>query len=61
LIKKDEMKPAAREPVGWKWTDLDQQAFTELIARKIWRVDNKVGNVRNTGPGLILPLEDPLL
>jgi hypothetical protein len=26
-----------------------------------WRVDNKVGNVRNTGPELILPLEDTLL
>jgi hypothetical protein len=25
---------------------------------KIWRVDNKVGDVRNTGPELILPLED---
>jgi hypothetical protein len=27
----------------------------------IWRVDNKVGNVRNTGPELVLPLEDTLL
>jgi putative SOS response-associated peptidase YedK len=28
---------------------------------KIWRVDNKVGNVHNTGPELILPLEETLL
>jgi hypothetical protein len=28
---------------------------------KIWRIDNKVGNVRNTGPELILPLEETLL
>jgi putative SOS response-associated peptidase YedK len=28
---------------------------------KIWRVDNTVGNVRNTGPELILPLEETLL
>jgi putative SOS response-associated peptidase YedK len=28
---------------------------------KIWPVDNKVGNVRNAGPDLILPLEEPLL
>jgi putative SOS response-associated peptidase YedK len=28
---------------------------------KIWRVDNKVGNVRTTGPELIQPLEEPLL
>jgi hypothetical protein len=30
-------------------------------ALKIWRVDNKVGNVKNTGPELILPVEEPLL
>jgi putative SOS response-associated peptidase YedK len=28
---------------------------------KIWPVDNKVGNVKNTGPELVLPLEGPLL
>ena len=28
---------------------------------KIWPVDNKVGNVRNTGRELMLPLEEPLL
>ncbi len=27
---------------------------------KIWKVDNKIGNVGNTGPELILPLEDTL-
>jgi putative SOS response-associated peptidase YedK len=26
-------------------------------ALKIWPVDNKVGNVRNTGPQLIQPME----
>jgi putative SOS response-associated peptidase YedK len=28
---------------------------------KIWKVDNKVGSVKNNGPELILPLEEPLL
>jgi len=27
---------------------------------KIWPVDNRVGNVRNTGPGLVQPLEPEL-
>jgi putative SOS response-associated peptidase YedK len=30
-------------------------------ALKIWPVDNKVGNVRNTGPELIRPLEPALI
>jgi putative SOS response-associated peptidase YedK len=51
-----------------KWLGEDPATEQELLALlwrcpderlKIWRVDNKVGNVRNTGPELILPLEDP--
>jgi hypothetical protein len=34
--------------------------LSEILAGDfIWPVDNKVGNVRNAGPDLILPLEEP--
>jgi putative SOS response-associated peptidase YedK len=50
-----------------KWLGEEPATEQELLALlrpcpderlKIWRVDNKVGDVRNTGPELILPLED---
>jgi putative SOS response-associated peptidase YedK len=53
-----------------KWLGEEPASEQELLALlrpcpddwlKIWRVDNKVGNVKNTGPELILPLEEPLL
>jgi hypothetical protein len=53
-----------------KWLGEEPATEQELLALlrpcpderlTIWRVDNKVGNVLNTGPELILPLEDTLL
>jgi putative SOS response-associated peptidase YedK len=50
-----------------KWLGEEAATEQELLRPcldewlKIWRVDNKVGNVRNAGPELILPLEEPLL
>jgi putative SOS response-associated peptidase YedK len=53
-----------------KWLGEEPTTEQELLALlqpcpdewlKIWPVDNKVGNVRNAGPDLILPLEEPLL
>ena len=53
-----------------KWLGEEPATEQELLALlkpcpdealKIWKVDNKVGNVKNTGPELIFPLEEPLL
>jgi putative SOS response-associated peptidase YedK len=53
-----------------KWLGEESATHEELLAPlrpcpddwlKIWRVDNKVGNVKNNGPELILPLEEPLI
>jgi putative SOS response-associated peptidase YedK len=49
-----------------KWFGEEPATEQELLALlrpcpdetlKIWPVDNKIGNVRNTGPQLIQPLE----
>jgi putative SOS response-associated peptidase YedK len=63
--------PVILHEADWsKWLGEEAATGQELLALlrpcpderlKIWRVDNKVGNVRNTGPELILPLEEPLL
>lgn len=63
--------PVVLDESDWpKWLGEEPTIEQELLALlrpcpderlKIWRVDNKVGNVRNTGPELILPLEEPLL
>lgn len=63
--------PVIQDESDWlKWLGEEPATEQELLALlrpcpdarlKIWRVDNKVGNVRNTGPELILPLEEPLL
>jgi putative SOS response-associated peptidase YedK len=53
-----------------KWLGEEPATELELLALlrpcpdewlKIWPVDNKVGNVRNTGRELMLPPEEPLL
>jgi putative SOS response-associated peptidase YedK len=67
-------KPALPVILGesdWpKWLGEEPATEQELLALlrpcpddwlKIWPVDNKVGNVRNTGRELMLPLEEPLL
>ena len=63
--------PVILDERDWpKWLGEEPATEQELLALlrpcpderlKIWRVDNKVGNVRNTGPELILPLEETLL
>ena len=63
--------PVILDEKDWsKWLGEEPATEQELLALlrpcpdewlKIWPVDNKVGNVRNTGPDLILPLEEPLL
>jgi putative SOS response-associated peptidase YedK len=63
--------PVILDEGDWpKWLGEEPATEQELLALlrpcpdewlKIWPVDNKVGNVRNTGPDLILPLEEPLL
>jgi putative SOS response-associated peptidase YedK len=63
--------PVILDESDWpKWLGEEPATEQELLALlspcpderlKIWRVDNKVGNVRNTGPELILPLEETLL
>jgi putative SOS response-associated peptidase YedK len=63
--------PVILDETDWpKWLGEKPATEEELLALlrpcpddrlKIWRVDNKVGNVRNTGPELILPLEETLL
>jgi putative SOS response-associated peptidase YedK len=63
--------PVILDEADWpKWLGEEPATEQELLALlrpcpdewlKIWRVDNKVGNVGNTGPELILPLEEPLL
>ena len=62
--------PVILDESNWpKWLGEEPATEEELLALlrpcpderlKIWRVDNKVGNVRNTGPELILPFEDRL-
>jgi putative SOS response-associated peptidase YedK len=59
--------PVILAEADWpKWLGEDPASEEELLALlrpcpddalKIWSVDNKVGNVRNTGPQLIRPLE----
>jgi putative SOS response-associated peptidase YedK len=53
-----------------KWLGEEPATEAELLALlrpcpdewlKIWRVDNKIGNVKNNGPDLILPLEETTL
>ncbi len=61
-----DVAPRGRE-VDWpKWLGEEPATEQELLsllrpcpddALKIWPVDNKVGNVRNTGPELTRPLE----
>jgi len=63
--------PVILDESDWpKWLGEQRATEAELLALlkpcrddalKIWKVDDKVGNVKNTGPELILPLEDPLL
>jgi len=63
--------PVILDEADWpKWLGEEPATEQQLLALlqpcpderlKIWRVDNKVGNVGNTGPELILPLEEPLL
>jgi len=60
--------PAILDESDWpKWLGEEPATDQELLALlrpcpddrlKIWKVDNKIGNVRNTGPELILPVED---
>jgi putative SOS response-associated peptidase YedK len=51
-----------------KWLGEEPATEAELLALlrpcpddwiKIWPVDNKVGNVKNTGPELNLPIDNP--
>ena len=53
-----------------KWLGEEPATEADLLALlrpcpddrlKIWKVDNKVGNVRNIGPELILPFGEPSL
>jgi putative SOS response-associated peptidase YedK len=53
-----------------KWLGEESATEQELLALlrpcpddslKIWKVNNKVSNVKNNGPELILPLEEPFL
>jgi putative SOS response-associated peptidase YedK len=63
--------PVILDESDWpKWLGEEPATEQELLALlrpcpderlNIWRVDNKVGNVHNTGPELILPLEETLL
>jgi putative SOS response-associated peptidase YedK len=60
--------PVILHEADWpQWLGEEPATAQELLALlrpcpderlKIWRVDNKVSDVRNTGPELILPLED---
>jgi putative SOS response-associated peptidase YedK len=59
--------PVILAEADWpQWLDEEPASEEELLALlrpcpddalKIWPVDNKVGNVRNTGPELVRPLE----
>jgi putative SOS response-associated peptidase YedK len=63
--------PVILDETDWpRWLGEESAGEADLLALlrpcpddwlKIWRVDNKVGNVKNTGPELILPIEEPLL
>jgi putative SOS response-associated peptidase YedK len=63
--------PVILDGADWpKWLGEEPATEQELLALlrpcpdewlKIWKVDNKVGNVKNIGAELILPLEEPLL
>jgi putative SOS response-associated peptidase YedK len=61
----DRMPVILAEPDWAKWLGEETVTEQELLALlrlcpdealKIWPVDNKVGNVRNTGPQLMRPL-----
>jgi putative SOS response-associated peptidase YedK len=62
--------PVILAEADWpKWLGEEPATEQELLALlkpcpdealKIWPVDNAVGNVRNTGPELIRPLEPEL-
>jgi putative SOS response-associated peptidase YedK len=59
--------PVILDEADWaKWLGEEPATESELLVLlrpcpderlKIWPVDNKVGNVRNTGAELVLPLE----
>jgi putative SOS response-associated peptidase YedK len=65
--------PVILDEADWaKWLGEEPATEEELLALlkscpdeavKVWPVDNKVGNVKNTGPGLVTPLRpvSPLL
>jgi putative SOS response-associated peptidase YedK len=63
--------PVILDETDWpKWLGEEPASEADLLALlrpcpddwlKIWRVDNKVSNVKNNGPELILPIEEPLL